>query len=155
VSRAAEARQKAVYHHLHRDGFSPETAPGILARVPADLDVRMERFVLEAADLFGFETAERAGRRTWYLEFGSDSLVEHLPGVSAGSRWLGTFDRGEAVEKEDLDFFASGHALVEGIFRAPVLSGQGLKDGLERIAATIEALADLEGMTAHKATARR
>ncbi len=117
VARAAEAREKAVYHHLHRDGFSPEKAPGILSRVPADLDARTERFVLEAADLFGFETAERAGRRTWYLEFGSDALVEHLPGVGGGSRWLGTFDRAEAVEKEDLDFFASGHALVEGIFR--------------------------------------
>lgn len=117
VARAAEARQKAVHHHLHRDGFAPEKAPGILARVPADLDGRTERFVLEAADLFGFETAERSGRRTWYLEFGADALVEHLPGVSGGSRWLGTFDRDEAVEKEDLDFFASGHALVEGIFR--------------------------------------
>ncbi len=117
VARAAEARQKAVYHHLHRDGFSPEKAPGILARVPTDLDARMERFVLEAADLFGFETAERPGRRTWYLEFGADALVEHLPGVAGGSRWLGTFDRAEAVEREELDFFASGHALVEGIFR--------------------------------------
>ncbi len=90
----AEAREKAVYHHLHRDGFSPEKAPGILARVPADLDARTERFVLDAADLFGFETAERAGRRTWYVEFGADALVEHLPGVAGGSRWLGTFDRG-------------------------------------------------------------
>lgn len=117
VARAAEARQKAVYHHLHRDGYAPEKAAGILARVPADLDARTERFVLEAADLFGFETAERSGRRTWYLEFGADALVEHLPGVSGGSRWLGTFDRDEAVEKEDLDFFASGHALVEGVFR--------------------------------------
>jgi ATP-dependent helicase HepA len=117
VLRVVEARQKAVYHHLHRDGFAPEKAAGILARVPADLDERMERFVLEAADLFGFETAERAGRRTWYLEFGADALVEHLPGAAGGSRWLGTFDRAEAVEKEELDFFASGHALVEGIFR--------------------------------------
>ncbi|HTS03557.1 MAG TPA: helicase-related protein, partial [Thermoanaerobaculia bacterium] len=117
VARAADARQRAVYHHLHSDGYAPEKAAGILARVPEDLDGRMERFVLEAADLFGFETAERAGRRTWYLEFGADALVEHLPGVAGGSRWLGTFDRGEAVEKEELDFFASGHALVEGIFR--------------------------------------
>lgn len=117
VSRAAEARQKAVYHHLHREGFTPEKAPGIIARVPADLDERTETFVLEAADLFGFETAERAGKRTWYLEFGSDALVEYLPGVAGGSRWLGTFDRVEAVEKEDLDFFASGHVLVEGLFR--------------------------------------
>ena len=77
----------------------------------------MERFVLDAADLHGFETQERAGKRTWYVEFGADALVEHLPGVPGGARWLGTFDRDEAVPKEDLDFFASGHALVEGIFR--------------------------------------
>jgi ATP-dependent helicase HepA len=117
VARADEARQKAVYHHLHRDGYTPEKGPAILARVPPDLDARTERFVLDAADLFGFETAERSGRRTWYVEFGADALVEHLPGVSGGTRWLGTFDRDEAVEKEELDFFASGHALVEGIFR--------------------------------------
>ena len=117
VARAAEARQRAVYHHLHRDGYAPEREAGIRARIPADLDERMERFVLDAAEIFGFETAERAGVRTWYLEFGSDALVEHLPGVAGGSRWLGTFDRDEAVRKEELDFFASGHALVEGIFR--------------------------------------
>jgi histidinol dehydrogenase len=29
------------------------------------------------------------------------------------------------------------------------------QDGLERLAPTIEALAELEGMSAHKATARR
>ena len=94
-----------------------EKAPDILARVPADLDTRMERFVLDAADLHGFDTQERAGKRTWYVEFGADALVEHLPGVPGGTRWLGTFDRDEAVLKEDLDFFASGHALVEGLFR--------------------------------------
>ncbi|HEX7614338.1 MAG TPA: hypothetical protein VF554_03570, partial [Thermoanaerobaculia bacterium] len=49
--------------------------------------------------------------------FGADALVEHLPGIAGNARWLGTFDRGEAVRKEDLDFFASGHALVEGLFR--------------------------------------
>jgi ATP-dependent helicase HepA len=117
VQSAADARQRAVYHHLHHDGYTLEKAPDILRRIPADLDARMERFVLDAADLHGFETQERAGRRTWYVEFGADALVEHLPGVPGGSRWLGTFDRDEAVSKEELDFFASGHALVEGIFR--------------------------------------
>ncbi|HMA29545.1 MAG TPA: SNF2-related protein [Thermoanaerobaculia bacterium] len=117
VRSAADARRDAVYHHLHQNGYRVEKAAEILSRVPADLDARMERFVLDAADLHGFETQERAGKRTWYVEFGADALVEHLPGVPGGSRWLGTFDRGEAVLKEDLDFFASGHALVEGIFR--------------------------------------
>ena len=117
MRRAADARQKAVYHHLHQDGYAAERAAQILARVPADLDERMERFVLDASDLHGFDTAERVGKRTWYVEFGADALVEHLPGVAGGARWLGTFDRDEAVRKEDLDFFASGHALVEGLFR--------------------------------------
>ncbi len=117
VRSAADVRRKAVYHHLHQEGYTQEKAPHILARVPPDLDARLERFVLDAADLHGFETQERAGERTWYVEFGADALVEHLPGVSGGARWLGTFDRDEAVRKENLDFFASGHALVEGIFR--------------------------------------
>ena len=125
VRSAADARHQAVYHHLHQDGYVPEKAPDILARVPADLDARMERFVLDAADLHGFETKERAGKHTWYVEFGADALVEHLPGVPGGARWLGTFDRDEAVRKEDLDFFASGHALVEGIFRELQDGGRG------------------------------
>jgi ATP-dependent helicase HepA len=117
VRSASDARQKAAYHHLHHDGYVPEKAPDILARIPVDLDERMERFVLDAVELHGFERAERPGKRTWYVEFGADALVEHLPGVPGGSRWLGTFDRDEAVRREDLDFFASGHALVEGLFR--------------------------------------
>ena len=35
-----------------------------------------------------------------------------MPG---GSSFVGTFDRDYAVEDEAIDFFASGHALVEGL----------------------------------------
>jgi hypothetical protein len=35
--------------------------------------------------------------------------------VPGGSRFYGTFDRAEAVRREELDFFASGHPLVEGL----------------------------------------
>ena len=82
----------------------------------------MERFVTAACDLFGFEVTEKKGVRNWYFEFGGDALLEHLPGVPGGTRFLGTFDREEAVLREELDFFASGHPLVEGIF-------QELEDG--------------------------
>jgi len=122
VRGAAQARQRAAYHHLHAEGFRPELAAGILARVPAGLDAAMERFVVAACELYGFDVAEKKGPRTWYLEFGGDALLEHLPGVPGGSRFLGTFDREEAVLREELDFFASGHPLVEGIF-------QELEDG--------------------------
>ncbi|HKC25079.1 MAG TPA: SNF2-related protein, partial [Thermoanaerobaculia bacterium] len=121
VRGAAEARQRAVYHHLHTGGYRADRRDEILSRIPGGLDAAMERFVLGACDLYGFETAEKAGK-SWYVEFGADALVEHLPGVPGGSRFLGTFDREEAVEREELDFFASGHPLVEGIF-------QELEDG--------------------------
>ena len=48
------------------------------------------------------------------IELGNLALVDSLPGVPAGASFLGTFDREEAVDDERLDFFASGHPLVEG-----------------------------------------
>ena len=122
VRGAAQVRQRAAYHHLHSEGFRTDLAAGILSRVPAGLDAAMERFVVAACELFGFDVTEKKGVRTWYFEFGGDALLEHLPGVPGGTRFLGTFDREEAVLREELDFFASGHPLVEGIF-------QELEDG--------------------------
>ena len=137
VRAAAQARQTAVFHHLHAGGYRAEEAEGILARIPKELDASMERFVLEAADLFGFDTAARPGVKTWYVEFGSDALIEHLPGVAGGSRYLGTFSRSEAVAREELDFFASGHALVEGIFQELEDGARG-RSALEVLPAGIE-----------------
>ncbi len=116
VLEATRARQEAVYRHLHVDGFRAGMADDVLARIPPDLDARMEQFVLGAARQFDLEIGERTGLRTWHFELGGDALVEHLPGVPSGSRFLGTFDRGEAVLKEEIDFFSSGHPLVEGLF---------------------------------------
>lgn len=116
VRAAAEARERGVYHHLHAGGYHQGLAAGILSRVPPTLDAQMERFVIDACDLFGFDTAEKAGARTWYVEFGTGALIDHLPGVPGDARFLGTFDRAEAVAREELDFFASGHPLVEALF---------------------------------------
>jgi ATP-dependent helicase HepA len=115
-AREASTRvQQAAFHELHRDPFRPELGPGILARVPPDLDAVTESTVTRAAARFGFELEQQSGRRTWMVEFGYEALIEGLPGVPPGSRFLGTFSREEAVEDEQRDFFASGHALVEGV----------------------------------------
>src|SRR5258706_8289725 len=50
------------------------------------------------------------------IELGNGALVDGLPGVPGGASYVGSFDREEAVENETIDFFASGHPLVEGIF---------------------------------------
>ncbi len=115
-TRDARARMlRAVYHDLHRHRYRPELAAGILARVPDDLGRRVGTVVLEACRQFGFEMEPKGGRGRWYLEFGGEATVEALHGVPAGARFYGTFDREEAVRNESLDFFASGHPLVEAI----------------------------------------
>jgi len=107
--------QQAAYHELHRDPYQPGMASEILSRVPAELDTLNEDVVMRALHRFGFETDVQSGESTWTIEFGYEALVDQLPGIPPGSRWLGTFNREEAVERETLDFFATGHPLVEGI----------------------------------------
>ncbi|MEM6793481.1 MAG: SNF2-related protein [Acidobacteriota bacterium] len=113
--RAADRVREAAYFELHRDPFRPEMADEILARVPADLDALTESVVTRAVSRFGFGCEALGGSRSWLIEFGSHALIDHLPGVAGGSRFLGTFDRELAVADESLEFFASGHALVEGV----------------------------------------
>ena len=114
---AARTRiREAAYQQLHRDPYRADMAAGILARVPAELDTLNEDVVLRACARLGFAIERPRGRRVFAIEIGSEALVDGLPGVSGGTSYLGTFDREEAVEKETIDFFASGHPLVEGVF---------------------------------------
>jgi ATP-dependent helicase HepA len=115
-ARAAHQRVRAAaYRELHRNRFRKELAAGILARVPEDLDGLLQDVVTAACAQLGFHVEHTRGRRIFAIELGHEALVSSLPGVPGGSSFLGTFDREEGVADETLDFFASGHPLVEGI----------------------------------------
>lgn len=115
-ARAARTRiREAAYQQLHRDPYRPHMATGILARVPADLDDLTERLITTACSRLGFRVEHLRGRRIFAIELGNEAIVDSLPGVPGGSAYVGTFDREEAVEDESVDFFASGHPLVEGV----------------------------------------
>ena len=115
-ARSARGRvHQAAFHELHRDRFENELGAAILARVPEELEAVTEDVVTRSAGRFGFKVEEQSGRRVWHIEYSGEALIDHLPGVMPGSVFRGTFDREEAVENETLDFFASGHPLVEGI----------------------------------------
>ena len=115
-ARAARTRiREAAYQQLHRDPYRSDMAAGILARVPKELDALNEEVVVTACIGLGFTIERPRGRRIFAIEIGSGALVDGLPGVPGGSGYVGTFDREEALEEETLDFFASGHPLVEGI----------------------------------------
>jgi ATP-dependent helicase HepA len=108
-------RERAVHHHLHQGAYHRDGRASIEGRIPLDLDALNERFVTDACAALGLEVAEKSGARSYYLELGAGAIVDSLPGVPGDSRFLGTFDRGEAVVREELDYFASGHPLVEGL----------------------------------------
>lgn len=113
---AARTRiHEAAYQQLHRDPYRPDLAAEILARVPGDLDAAMERVIVDVAARLGFRVEQVRGRRAYAIEFGSEALVDSVPGVPAGATFIGSFDREYAVQDETIDFFASGHSLVEGL----------------------------------------
>ena len=119
IAETREARtriREAAYQQLHRDPSRAEMGPSILARVPPDLDELNQEIVVTASIGLGFTIAHPRGHRVFSIELGNGSLVDGLPGVPGGSGYVGTFDREEAVANEAIDFFSSGHPLVEGIF---------------------------------------
>jgi ATP-dependent helicase HepA len=114
---AARTRiREAAYQQLHRDPYRADMAAAILARVPAELDALNEDVVLRACARLGFTIERPRGHRIFAIEIGGGALVDGLPGVPGGTSYVGSFDREEAVEIETIDFFASGHPLVEGVF---------------------------------------
>lgn len=116
-AQAARTRiREAAYQQLHRDPYTAAMAPAILSRVPDDLDALNEQVITMACERLGFHVERQRGARTWSIELGNESLVDALPGVPGGTSFVGTFDREEAVSRETIDFFASGHPLVEGLF---------------------------------------
>jgi ATP-dependent helicase HepA len=113
--RAARSRvRQAAWREMHRDPYRPDLAEGILARVPTDLDSLNEEVTTAACERLHLHVEPHAGH-VFSIELGSAALVDSLPGVAGGTSFLGTFDREEAVADERLDFFASGHPLVEGV----------------------------------------
>ena len=116
AAQAARARiHEAAYQQLHRDPYSAALGPSILGRVPEGLDALVEHVVLNAASRLGFRIEQVRGRRAYAIEFGNEAIIDSLPGVPGGSSFVGSFDREYAVEDESIDFFASGHPLVEGL----------------------------------------
>lgn len=112
---AADRVRQAAYHELHRDRYLPAAADAILARIPADLDERTEEIVLAACEALGFHVESHRDGATHSIEFGNRARVDSLPGVPGGASFLGSFRREEAIEDESIDYFATGHPLVEGI----------------------------------------
>jgi ATP-dependent helicase HepA len=118
VTDARQAQQRivdAAYHELHRNPYDSSMAGSIAARIPADLEEQTREVILAACDALVLHVEPQAGVQRYSIELGKHARVETLPGVRVNSSFLGTFDRKESVEFENIDFYASGHPLVEGL----------------------------------------
>jgi ATP-dependent helicase HepA len=88
--------------------------------IARDLDERLEESVTELARRLGIgvDTDEQVDAFQCAFHFGHALKVEALPGLQLGEERtvLGTFWRDTAVEQEEIDFFATGHSIVEALF---------------------------------------
>lgn len=88
--------------------------------IARDLDERLEEAVTDLARRVGIgvDTEEQVDAFQCALHFGHALKVEALPGIdiSAEKTVLGTFWRDTAVEMEEIEYFATGHPIVEALF---------------------------------------
>ncbi|MFP2933362.1 helicase-related protein, partial [Pyxidicoccus sp. 3LG] len=88
--------------------------------VARDLDERLEESVTELARRVGIgvDIDEQVEAFQVAFQFGHALKVDGLPGIDVmeDRTVLGTFWRDTAVEAEELEYFATGHPLVEALF---------------------------------------
>jgi ATP-dependent helicase HepA len=88
--------------------------------IARDLDERLEETVTELALRIGLgvDTDQMVDAFQCAFHFGHALKVEALPGldISQERTVLGTFWRDTAVEQEEIEYFATGHSIVEALF---------------------------------------
>ena len=107
--------QRAAYHELHREPYQTAMKDGILARVPENLDELTEDVIVGACYALGLQIEPHRDGTRHSIELNARARVDALPGLAGEHNFLGTFQREAALRDEGIDFFASGHPLVEGL----------------------------------------
>ena len=136
VEKARSSEKSDLREIFYPDAYKSEQAEAILKMVPADLELRNQKFCVDAAEDLCLECLDKEGVARFYFEIESGALIDSLPGVESDARFLGTFDRAEAVAVEEIDFFASGHPWLEGLLFE-------LEDGIRGRAVMLEVPAGL------------
>ncbi len=102
------------------DDEGDESLEDGLWAIARDLDERLEETVTELALRIGVgvDTDQMVDAFQCAFHFGHALKVEALPGldISEERTVLGTFWRDTAVEQEEIEYFATGHPIVEALF---------------------------------------
>lgn len=102
------------------DADEDESLEDGLWSIARDLDERLEETITELADRIGIKVDQDQEVDAFQcaFHFGHALNVEALPGydITEERTVLGTFWRDTAVEQEEIEYFATGHPLVEALF---------------------------------------
>lgn len=102
------------------DADDDESLEDGLWSIARDLDERLEDTITELADRIGIKVDQDQEVDAFQcgFHFGHALNVEALPGydITEERTVLGTFWRDTAVEQEEIEYFATGHPLVEALF---------------------------------------
>ncbi|HEY1089383.1 MAG TPA: helicase, partial [Archangium sp.] len=102
------------------DGDEDEPLDDGLWAIARDLDERLEETITELADRIGIKVDQDQEVDAFQcaFHFGHALNVEALPGfdITEERTVLGTFWRDTAVEQEEIEYFATGHPMIEALF---------------------------------------
>ncbi len=116
VSELVERAEKRIDHEADDE----ESLDDRLLGLARDLDERLEENITELAERIGVrvDTDQEVDAFQAAFHFGHALAVEALPGfdITQERTVLGTFWRDTAVEQEEIEYFATGHPLVESLF---------------------------------------
>ncbi|HEY8211247.1 MAG TPA: helicase-related protein [Myxococcaceae bacterium] len=118
-----EAVEALVERARSRFGVEADEEDGLeegLWSLARDLDERLEEAVTDLARKIGIgvDTDEQVDAFQCAFQFGHAVNVDALPGLNIADERtiLGTFWRDTAVEQEEIEYFATGHNVVEALF---------------------------------------
>jgi ATP-dependent helicase HepA len=103
-----KGRDRLLEIHSNRAG----TAADLISEMHAvENDTDLEEYLVEVFDHFGMDVQETAARRGFLVVPGERMLLDAFPGIPEEGLPL-TFDRGEALAREDLAFVSIDHPIA-------------------------------------------
>ncbi|MDQ3000261.1 MAG: RNA polymerase-associated protein RapA [Fibrobacterota bacterium] len=122
AARVRETLEKGRDRLLEINSNRPELARDLIAQIRAeDEDSGLEEYLEELFDYFGVDTESTEPKRGYFLYPGDRMEVDTFPNLPPTGLAI-TYDRGEALAREDLAFLTLDHPMVRGAVDL-VLSG--------------------------------
>jgi ATP-dependent helicase HepA len=125
AARVRETLEKGRDRLLEINSNRPELARGLIAEIRAeDEDGELEEWLEDVFDHFGVDS-EKTGPKRGYFVFPGDRMeVDSFPNLPPAGLAI-TYDRGEALAREDVAFLTLDHPMVRGAVDLILGSSEG------------------------------